>query len=69
MIKKGSPALWHRLHYLIIKIWRREEIPEEWKDSCICPVYKTGDRTNCQNYRAITLLNTTYKITTCIIYN
>jgi sorting nexin-29 len=69
MIKKGGPALWHRPHYLIIKMWRREQIREEWKDSYICPVYKKEDRTNCQNYRAVTLLNSTYKILTCIIYN
>ena len=56
------------MYNLLIKIWRREQIPDEWKDSYICPIYKKGDRTNCQNYRVVTLLNTAYKIFTCIIH-
>ena len=69
LIKKRGVTLWHRLCSLLIKMWRREQIPDEWKDSYTCPIYKKGDRTNCQNYTAITLLNTAYKIFTGIMYN
>jgi hypothetical protein len=37
-------------------------VPEEWKDSIIVPIYKTGDKTDCNNYRGRSLLPTTYKI-------
>ena len=69
LIKKGVAALWHRLYNLLIKIWIREQIPDEWKGSYICPIYKKGGRTNCQNYRAITLLSNAYKIFSCIMHN
>jgi hypothetical protein len=39
-----------------------EELPEEWKESIIIPIYKKSDKTNCGNYKGITLLPTTYKI-------
>jgi len=38
------------------------ELPEEWKESIIVPIYKYGDKTDCSNYRGISFLPTTYRI-------
>jgi hypothetical protein len=37
-------------------------LPEEWKESIILATYKKGDKTNCSNYRGISLFPTTCKI-------
>jgi hypothetical protein len=47
---------------LLILIWNKEEFPEEWRESIIVPNYKKGDETDCNNYRSISLLSSTYKI-------
>jgi hypothetical protein len=39
-----------------------EEFPEEWKELIIVPVYMKGDKTDCSNYRGISLFTTMYKI-------
>ena len=50
-----------------ISIWNKEELPEEWKGSIIVPIHKKGDKTDCNNYRGISLLPTTYKILSNIL--
>jgi hypothetical protein len=37
------------------------------KKSIIVPVHKMGDKTDCNNYRAVSLLSTSYKILSNIL--
>jgi hypothetical protein len=54
-------------HKLNNSIWNKEELPEEWKEPIIVPIYKKGDKTNCNNYRGISLLSSTYNILSNIL--
>jgi hypothetical protein len=67
LIKAGGRIIRSEIHKLIISIWNKEELPEEWKESVIVPIYKKGDKTDCSNYRGISLLPTTYKILSKIL--
>jgi hypothetical protein len=55
------------IHKLITSIWKKEKLPEKWKESIIVPIHKKGDKTDCINYRGISLLLTTYKILSNIL--
>ena len=61
LIKARGSTIRGEIHKLIISIWNKEELPDEWKESIIVPIYKKGDKTDCSNYRGISLLPTTYK--------
>lgn len=43
-------------------IWNIEQIPNDWQKALIVPIYKKGDRYDCNNYRGITLLCVGMKI-------
>jgi hypothetical protein len=32
-----------------------EELPQQWKESIIVPIYKNGDKTDFSNYRRLSL--------------
>ena len=62
-IKNGGLILQHKIHQLIVKIWKQEKVPCEWSEGVLCPIYKKKeDRKQCNNYRGISLLNITYRI-------
>ena len=42
-------------------------MPEDRKELIIVPIYKKGDKTNCSNYRGISLLPTMYKMLSNIL--
>ena len=67
LIKEGGRTICYQIHKLIVSIWNKEELPEEWKESITVPIHKKGDKTDCNNYRGISLLPTTYKILSNIL--
>ena len=67
LIKAGGRTICCEIHKLIISNWNKEELPDEWKELIIVPIYKKGDKTDCNNYRVISLLPTTYKILSNIL--
>jgi hypothetical protein len=68
LVKAGGRKISCEIHKLTDSIWNKEELPEEWKESIIVPVYKKGDKTDCSiNYRGISILSTTYKILSSIL--
>jgi hypothetical protein len=59
LIKAGSRTISLEIHKLITSILKKEKLPEEWKESIVVPIYKKGDKTDCNNYRGISLLPAT----------
>jgi hypothetical protein len=57
-IKAVGKKIRNIIHKRINSMSNKEELPEEWKESIIVPIYKNGDKTNCSNYRGISLLCT-----------
>jgi len=62
LIKAGVRTICSAIHKLIMSIWNKEVLPEEWKESIIVPIFKKRDKTDCNNYRSISLMPTRYKI-------
>ena len=62
LLNAAGPQVTQRIHERILNIWRSEKMPNQWNKSIICPIYKKGEKSECSNYRGISLLNTAYKI-------
>jgi hypothetical protein len=67
LIKVGGETLCSEIHRLICCIWNKEELPQQWKESVIVPIYRKGDKNDCNNYRGISLLLSAYKILSNIL--
>jgi hypothetical protein len=67
LIKAEGRTIRSEIHKFINSIWNKEEFPQRWKESIIVPIHKKVDKTDCSNYRGISLLSTTYKILSNIL--
>ena len=50
------------IHKICQAILNGADIPNDWKETTIIPIYKKGDATKCENYRPIGLLPHAYKV-------
>nr|VZI43364.1 unnamed protein product [Spirometra erinaceieuropaei] len=68
--KHGGPQLMDHLTALFQEMWRQGEVPHDFKDANIVPLYKRkGNRQVCDNHRGISLLNIGGKIFARILLN
>jgi hypothetical protein len=44
LMKAASETLYSEIQRLICCIWNKEELPQQWKESIIVPIYKKGVR-------------------------
>jgi len=62
LIKGGHRTICFDIHKLVNSVWNKEELSEEWKDLIIIPISEKGEKTDCSNYRSMSLFSTTYKL-------
>lgn len=69
MLKNMGEQAVQMLLKLFHKIQQQAKIPNDWTIGLILPIHKKGDRTDCNNYRGITLLSVVMKVYEQIIEN
>jgi len=62
VIQAGHRTIRSDIRKLTNSIWNKEELPQELKELITVPIYEKADKTDCSNYRGLSLLSTTYKI-------
>jgi ArsR family metal-binding transcriptional regulator len=67
LIQAGGETLWYEIHELVNSVWTKEDLPDEWKEYIIVPVYKKVSKTDCSNCSEISLLSTSYKMLSSIL--
>ena len=51
-----DPTVLREFHRMIKRVWHQREVPQRWRDAVIKVLYKKKDRTECDNYRGISLV-------------
>ncbi|XP_038116847.1 uncharacterized protein LOC119769036 [Culex quinquefasciatus] len=69
LFKHGSARMIEILRQIVQRIWCEEQLPTNWLDGLITPIYKKGQRLDCANYRGITILNSAYKVLSRILWS
>ena len=63
VLKSGKSVLLRPLHSLLCLCWEQGHIPQDMRDANIVTLYKNkGDRSDCNNYRGISLLSIVGKV-------
>ena len=68
--KHGGPALHVKLHDLLVCCWEQGKLPLDLRDAVIITLYKNkGEKSDCSNYRGITLLSIAGKVPARVLLN
>ena len=59
LVRARSRTIRSEIHKVTNSIWNKEELPDQWKESKIVPIYKKGKTADCSNYRGILFLPST----------
>ena len=51
-----DPTVLREFHRVIKRVWHQREVPQRWRDAVIKVLRKKKDRTECGNYRGISLV-------------
>ena len=62
VLKKGGEMLRLAVWNMCYEAWRLEQVPRDWMQGVIFPLYKDGDNRDPLNYRGITLLSIVGKV-------
>ena len=63
MLKYGEGAVIEWMHIICSLAWKEGRVPSDWTKAIIVPVYKgKGSRSECGNYRGISLLSIAGKV-------
>ena len=63
LIKRCKTTLLHPLHELLCQCWEEGAVPQDMRDAKIVTLYKNkGERSDCNNYRGISLLSIVGKV-------
>ena len=54
-------------HRLTTLIWREGKVPQQWKDAVITVLHNKGDKTECGNYRGISLVSHAGKVLLTVV--
>jgi hypothetical protein len=65
LIQAGGEIL-SKIQKLINSTWNEKELPDQRKESVV-PVHKKGVKTDCSNYRGISMPSTSHKIVSNIL--
>ena len=57
-----EPVVLKHFHAIFVRVWRGEEIPQEWKYATIKVLPKKSDRSDCNNFRGISLVSHAGKV-------
>ena len=56
VLKLDHPEFIRYFHNLLVNVWSTGEVPQQWKDATIKVLHKKKDRSDCNNYRGISLV-------------
>ena len=68
-LKGGGDVMLRTLTNICNRVWKLEEVPEDWKNGIIIPLPKKGDLTRCTNWRGISLLSIPGKVMSTVLLN
>ena len=64
-----EPVVLKHFHAILVRVWRGEEIPQEWKDATIKVLLKKSDRSDCNSFQGISLVSYAGKVLLKIVAN